>query len=189
MGLLKKISLVVGFIFLYNLSVLAQETKESLKVKCDITLDEVSSVATSDVCKSTVTSWPQLTSSARLACQELRFCKKAARGDKKDCKGGCKDIVKECNDECKSLSGKDKKACSKACGQSKKICKVGCKDDKKQAKQDCLREFKTQDCVDARAAVWGAIPDTAACIAQIAKACKAEEAEEPEPAPAPETEK
>lgn len=189
MGFLKKISVLALVAFLYNSSAWAQETKEtkeSLKVKCDITADDVMDVAGKEACKSTVTSWPKLVSDARLACQELRFCKQAARGDKRECKDDCKDIVKQCKDECKSLSGKDKNRCNKACNQSKKICKTGCKADKKQAKQDCMREFKTQECVDARSAIWGAIPDTAVCIAHLAKACKSETAEEPVPeTPAP----
>ena len=65
---------------------------------------------------------------ARAACADLRNCKKAARGNKKQCKNGCK-----------GLKGKEKRQCKKACRQ-----------DKRAGFRSCREAYKTPACKGAR---------------------------------------
>lgn len=152
---------------------LADENKEKLKIKCDILSEEIRAIVGSEACKNAVTNLPSSISNAWPACQELRQCKRTCRGDKKECKNDCGDAVKSCKDQCSDLTGDAQKQCKNACKDAKKVCKFACKQEKSEGKNACVRQYKTPECVTARNAIWDSIPDTGACIVEIARACNA----------------
>lgn len=149
--------------------------KDKLKL-CDLSSDEAIAVLQSEECKTTAASFPQSISNARLACQDLRLCKRTCRQEKHECKGDCKDAVKSCKDDCNGLAGDAKKQCKGQCKDAKAVCKFACKQSKSEGKDACTREYKTQACVDARNNIWETIPDTGSCLARIVEACKKNEA-------------
>lgn len=109
----------------------------------------------------------------RASCNEFRACKRGCNTEKAACAGAARAAKRECKAECKALKGKAAKECRKECRKEKREAKRACREAKRTCKDQCVKDYRDQDCVKARASFWGTLGNaTKECAANLFNSCE-----------------